>query len=92
MLLSTANGDYVCYENSQCTQLGLPSSAPSESGCCSSVGTTHFINIAAPTECRPCSKCHVLNWLFLYINTLYSGNIRVSISSVNIIIVQICAD
>ena len=51
---STANGDYVCYQNSQCTQLGLPSSASSESGCCNSARTTHFINISTPTECRPC--------------------------------------
>ena len=83
--VDTVKAAYVCYQNSQCTQLGLPSS---ESGCCSSVGTTHFINISAPTECRPCGKCHTLvNWLFLYINTLYSGNIRLSVLQF-----QICAD
>ena len=52
-----ANGTtYICYENSQCTQLANPSSptATSQNGCCNSNEVTHFIHISQPTTCRTC--------------------------------------
>ena len=57
--LSTANGNqYVCYQNTQCTQLTASpyaTSAASVSGCCNNTGTTNYIYISQPTVCRTCS-------------------------------------